>query len=388
MRIVDVCAFYSPQGGGVRTYVEAKLKAGSSAGHEIVILAPGEDHAIEERGPGARIVTIPAPRFPLDRRYRYFSDRAELHAAITALRPDFLEASSPWRSATLVAEWPGSAPRALIMHADPLSAYAYRWLGPFAAQESIDRGFGLYWRHLRRLGGQYDCIISASRSLSRRLTNGGVSGVTTNPMGVDAGLFSPSLRDTALRARLLRDCGLPPEAKLLIGVGRHAPEKRWPMVIEAATAAGYHWPIGLMLIGEGRDRGHAERAAGENPHIRLLAPVRDRGLLARIMASADALIHGCEAETFCIVAAEARASGLPLIVPDAGGAADQASCRDHMYLSADAASAADAIARFASSRPAAEGMLAGPAQRTMQDHFSDLFGLYGGIIAGGVRRAA
>jgi alpha-1,6-mannosyltransferase len=26
MRIVDVCAFYSPQGGGVRTYIEQKLR--------------------------------------------------------------------------------------------------------------------------------------------------------------------------------------------------------------------------------------------------------------------------------------------------------------------------------------------------------------------------
>ena len=36
------------------------------------------------------------------------------------------------------------------------------------------------------------------------------------------------------------------------------------------------------------------------------------------LASADALVHGCEAETFCLVAAEARASGTPMIVPDRG----------------------------------------------------------------------
>lgn len=388
MRIVDVCAFYSPRGGGVRTYVEAKLKAGQAAGHEIVILAPGEAHGVEERGPGARIVTIPAPRFPLDTRYRYFSDRPGLHAAITALRPDFLEASSPWRSASLVAEWPGSAPRALIMHADPLSAYAYRWFGGFAARDSIDRGFELYWRHLRRLGRQYDAVISASPSLSRRLAAGGVAGVVTNAMGVDAGLFSPSLRDEELRARLLQECGLGADATLLLGVGRHAPEKRWPMVIEAVTAAGYRHAVGLVLIGGGRDHGHSRRATGDNPHVRLLPPTDDRKLLARIMASADALIHGCEAETFCIVAAEAKASGLPLIVPDAGGAADQADRDDEVYRSADPASAADAIGRFASSRSAGRVKPArAAAQRTMRDHFVDLFGLYAGI-RGSMRHAA
>ena len=41
MRIVDVCAFYTPHGGGVRTYIERKLAVASAAGHEMIILAPG-----------------------------------------------------------------------------------------------------------------------------------------------------------------------------------------------------------------------------------------------------------------------------------------------------------------------------------------------------------
>ena len=73
MRIVDVCAFYSPQGGGVRTYVEQKLRIGPALGHEIVILAPGDEDAVIERDPGARIVTLKSPRFPLDRKYWYFN---------------------------------------------------------------------------------------------------------------------------------------------------------------------------------------------------------------------------------------------------------------------------------------------------------------------------
>ncbi|HYX47808.1 MAG TPA: glycosyltransferase family 1 protein, partial [Sphingomicrobium sp.] len=41
MRIVDVSAFYSPFGGGVRTYVEAKFRAAARFGHEVVVIAPG-----------------------------------------------------------------------------------------------------------------------------------------------------------------------------------------------------------------------------------------------------------------------------------------------------------------------------------------------------------
>src|SRR4051794_15708250 len=120
MKIVDVSAFYAPEGGGVRTYVDQKLAAGPASGHEIVILAPGAENRSEARGPRARIEWVASPRFPFDRRYRYFADAATIHRHLDRERPDFVEASSPWRSASAVASWPGDVPRALIMHADPM----------------------------------------------------------------------------------------------------------------------------------------------------------------------------------------------------------------------------------------------------------------------------
>jgi alpha-1,6-mannosyltransferase len=105
----------------------------------------------------------------------------------------------------------------------------------------------------------------------------------------------------------------------------------------------------------------------------MLSPIRDRIALARIMASADALIHGCEAETFCIVAAEALASGLPLIAPDRGGAFDQAQASGGLtYNWGSSASAAQAIRRLVDAPPARPSA---PA-RAMDAHFADLFALY------------
>ncbi|WP_174273302.1 glycosyltransferase, partial [Sphingomonas bacterium] len=238
MKIVDVCAFYAPRGGGVKTYVEHKLKAGPERGHDIVVIAPGPADRIERRGPLARIVWMRSPAFPLDRNYRYFADRPALHRVLDAERPDIVEVSSPWRSASIIADWQGDAPIALIAHADPLSAFAYRWFGGVADRATIDRRFEWYWRHLRRLDARFDLVVSASDSLSVRLRAAGLTKVVTNPMGVEAGVFSPAHRDEALRARLLAQCGLPADATLLLGVGRHSPEKRWDLVIRAATAAG------------------------------------------------------------------------------------------------------------------------------------------------------
>src|SRR3954449_9851020 len=101
MRIADVCAFYTTAGGGVRTYADAKLRAAACFGHEMIVIAPGERHEVIKTGPGAFLVTVPGPRMPLDRRYRYFDDQAALHAVLDAWQPNHVEASSPWSSATM-----------------------------------------------------------------------------------------------------------------------------------------------------------------------------------------------------------------------------------------------------------------------------------------------
>jgi alpha-1,6-mannosyltransferase len=376
MKIVDVCAFYAPKGGGVRTYVEQKLALAPALGHEIVVLAPGKENRTEKRGDGARIEWLAGPRLPLDPRYRYFPDKGVVLRALDAERPDLIEASSPWRSAAAVAEWPGDAPRALVMHADPLAAFAYRWFEAIATPERVDQQLDWYWRRLRRLAHAFDATISASSGLTRRLDEKGIPRLFTNPMGVSGQTFSPALRSEELRNRLLERCMLSTDATLLLAVGRHASEKRWPMVIEAVQAVGFEHPVGLVLIGDGRDRARIVRKIDGNPHIHLLSPIANRIELARIMASADALIHGCDAETFSLVAAEARASGLTLIAPNRGGAADQAMASGgHLYEAGSAADAARAIAEFIRS-----GVTDRPLRvRTIAEHFSQLFGLYEGL---------
>lgn len=391
MKIVDVSAFYAPEGGGVKTYVEQKLRALTARGHEIVIVAPSAENRIEVRGPSARILHVASPAMPLDRRYRYFADAAAVHAILDAEQPDFIEASSPWRTASIVASWQGAAPRALIMHADPLAAYAYRWFGPIADRPTIDRQFQWFWNHLRRNARRFDAVICANSGFSARLRQGGVPGVATVPMGIDAGVFSPLHRDEGLRRDLLARCGLDASATLLLAIGRHSSEKRWPMVIDACQRASLDRPIGLVLIGGGRDSERIRRHIGRNPHVQMLAPIIDRDLLARVMASGDALIHGCEAETFGLVAAEAAASGLPLIVPDEGGPADLVvpGCGE-VFASADVASAAAAVERLLDGDMRAIRDRAAAASNrigSMTDHFDELLDNYATLLAG-VRRAA
>lgn len=385
MRIADVSAFYTANGGGVRIYVERKLHYAEQQGVDLAVIVPGAVDRIEPRGCRTQLIHIASPKLILDRRYRYFAGAGAVHEILDRLRPDFVEASSPWRTASIVAGWRGRAPRALFMHADPLAAYAYRWFEGLMPREKIDRGFDWFWAHLRRAAAAYDLIVTPNDDLTARLRQGCIDRVATIPLGVDPGIFSPSRRDPTLRRALLRDCGLTGEANLLLGVGRYAPEKRWATVIDAAAHAGLERPIGLVLVGEGRGRSQLERHIGSNPHIRLHPPIRSRAALATLLASGDALIHGCEAETFGLVAAEAAASGLPLIVPDAGGAAGQArrGCSE-TYRAGDHAAAACAVDRLLArdqDQIRRDALRAAETARTMDRHFDDLFGRYETLVA-------
>ena len=384
MRIVDVCAFYTPFGGGVRTYVEAKLRAAARFGHEIIVIAPGADHSVTKRGPGAFLVTIPGPSLPVDRRYRYFDDQAALHLALDAWKPDHVEASSPWSSATMVGRWQGHATRSLVMHADPLAAYAYRWLGGVAPRDAIDRWFAGLWRHLRGLGHMFDTVVCASGQLTERLADGGVPNTRTIRMGVEPGLFSPLLRSPELRRRALAALGLDPNAVLLLGIGRFSAEKRWETVLRAAGECGRKLPVGLLLVGDGSKRQKLEIIAGRYGNVAILPPTANRPELASLLASADALVHGCESETFCLVAAEARASGVPLIVPDRGAAVDQLVVgAGATYTAGRERSLEQAIESFVRRGPELQRAVAlrAGSPRTMDEHFADLFARYGSLAA-------
>jgi alpha-1,6-mannosyltransferase len=263
------------------------------------------------------------------------------------------------------------------MHCDPLAAYAYRWLGSLIPTQAIDRMFGWFWQHLRRLDEMFDLVVCANGQLATRLGHGGLGKSEAIHMGVESGLFSPSLRSSELRAMALGSIGLPADSVLLLAIGRFSAEKRWEMVIRSASSLNPH--VGLLLVGDGPRRAQLERLASRAGNARVIGPIDNRHELARLLASADALVHGCEAETFCMVAAEARASGIPLIVPDRGGAADHpVHGAGFTYRAGNPRSLEDAILHFVESGPELQRARATLHSdvRTMDEHFEQLFARY------------
>ncbi len=386
MKIADVAEFYSEQGGGVRTYIHQKFEACRRHGHELTIVAPGASTYVEQR-PGGQIAWVKAPRIPVDHRYHLFVKSKEAFEALDHFAPDVVEGSSTWKGGWIAAQWPGTAVKSLILHQDPVAVYPHTFLEKWISTQNIDRGFGWFWRYLKSLNDKFDTSIVAGDWLADRFASFGMARPHVVPFGVNKQDFSPDLASDDRRREMLAACGIDdPNANLLVAVSRHHPEKRLGTLLKAFDAVRQSRSVGLFLIGDGPTRRFVERAASKVPGVFVAGPIKDRPLLAASMASADAMLHGGAAETFGLVVAEALCAGLPLIVPDRGGAADLADPRYAVsYKTGDMAACINAIhTMLDSDLPTMHREATIAADRkvvTMDTHFERLFDHYGKLVS-------
>jgi alpha-1,6-mannosyltransferase len=152
---------------------------------------------------------------------------------------------------------------------------------------------------------------------------------------VDLACFHPGHRDESLRSRLA-----PGGQALLVHCSRLSPEKRPQRALGAlAELRRRGLPAVLVVAGDGPQRRSLQAQARGLP-VRFLRHISDRGVLARLLATADVVIAPGPVETFGLSALEALASGTPVVVssrsalPDIVGPAglttedDDASCAD------------------------------------------------------------
>lgn len=318
LTVLDITKFFGDATGGIRTYLLAKAAyVQSRADLRQILVVPGAQDGLAEEG-GVRCYRLRGPRIPFDSSYRFLLATRTTRRIMEHERPDLIEVGSPW----LVPWVTRRANRGLKA---PLV-----WFYHTHFPAIIDPGFGergafrraagrAAWSYVRLLSRLYEGILVASESVARQLEAAGVERVHRVALGVDLERFHPLRRSR--RAETRARFGLP-DAPLAIFVGRFAGEKQIETVLDAWPEVTRRTGARLVLVGAGpreaRLRAHA--AAGA---VHWVPYVRDRDLLADLVAASDLYIAPGPAETFGLSALEAMASGLPVLSVASGGVADR-----------------------------------------------------------------
>ncbi len=318
------------------------------------------------------MIRIAGPALPYDRTYHLLGRFDKIRALLGAERPDVLEAHSPYLAAAAVVACGRRTcrVRTAFWHADHAGTYVEPLLGSLARPLRLAP---------RVLLAPFDTTFVAGSWQAAKLRSAGVTDVVHVPFGVDTAVFRPGARSEATRRQLLDGA----EGALLVGVGRFAVEKRWDVVLDAFARLrqGGRAAV-LVLFGDGPEREALERRAP--PGVRFAGFESDRARLATALASADVLVHGCPYETFGLGVAEAVACGLPVVVPDAGGALESAVPGSaEVYAALDAGACAAAVHRLLDREPAglrARAREAAARVPTVEQHFAAVLAVYADLL--------
>ena len=157
-------------------------------------------------------------------------------------------------------------------------------------------------------------LLAVSDAMKRDMVAMGMPAdhIRVHRTGVDLGQFAPRDRSEAKAALNVR-------GPLVVSTGALIERKGHDIVIEAIAALPN---VHLLIAGEGACRGALEAkiaALGLTDRVRLLGAV-PHGDMAALLAAADVMALASENEGLANAWVEALASGVPVVIPDVGGA--------------------------------------------------------------------
>jgi alpha-1,6-mannosyltransferase len=347
LKIVDVTEFYSPR-GGVRNHLDQKGRILRRLGHQHVIVAPGlHDEAADlppspaiDAGAGAdadagtdgtsnrkagtaRVFRVAGPALPYDANYHLLWRLDKVRKLVEREKPDVLQINSPYLAALcLRGISPESAGiKTFWWHADVIDTYAVERLRKYWSAERSEAIVRPLWGWMRSIAARCDATFAASQHQIDKLLAQRMPRVRLLPFGIDKELFSPDARSEDWRKSVSAGQR---DAPILVAMGRLSVEKQWPVLLDGFIRFRARRPARLVIFGEGPERAELERQVAGRDDVAFMGFESDPRKIATALASADAFVHGCPFETFGLSVAQAIACGLPVVVPDRGGAAELA----------------------------------------------------------------
>ncbi|MFE7244101.1 glycosyltransferase [Streptomyces sp. NPDC057580] len=301
--IVRLANFVTPSSGGLRTALDELGRGYLAAGHEPVLVVPG-DSAGDVYTEQGRVITLPGPVLPGSGGYRVLAGRRRLRDLLGTLRPDRLEVSDR-TTLRWTGEWARRArvPAVMVSHETADGVLRTWGVPPAAAGRAADR-LNILSAHA------YTRIVCTTEWAEREFIRIGARNVVRAPLGVDLWRCRPGRRSTVLRARHAHG-----RSVLILLCSRLSVEKRPGRALDAlAVLNGLGVPATLLVAGDGPLRAGLEsRVRAERLPVEFLGHVRDRERMADLQAAADICLAPGPAETFGLSALEALACGTPVV---------------------------------------------------------------------------
>ena len=301
LRIAQLANFVGPHSGGMKIAMEALGQGYVAAGHERLLLIPGERDQIIETDAGI-VATIASPKVAPT--YRMIMQPWKAIRVLEQFGPTSIEVSDKW-TLTPSARWArrNGVGSVLFSHEklDDMATSFVRGKIPVSAAVA-------WWTS--RLAAAYDRVVVTSNYSAAEFDR--TSAIPDLiPLGVDLGVFDPSH-------------GVPPDDGIihLCYVGRMSHEKDPQLGVAAAVELHRRGvPIHLHMYGTGADVEELRRSAGAAP-VTFHGFIAGRTEVSSAFASNHISFSVSPHETFGLAVLEALASGTPVVTANRGGASE------------------------------------------------------------------
>lgn len=305
MRIALVSDAFTPQVSGVVTVLRRIVELLGRAGHDAAVVAPEypdshPGHGVGElRVPSVAFPPYPAVRLSLPqlRRVAHFLD---------GFGPDLVH---------VVTEGPlGFLGRHYALRRGvPLVTSYHTHFPQYCRYYGVPALESAVWRLLTWFHGPARFIHTPGVAARDALRTRDLGQAAVWGRGVDTHVFHPDRRSAATRRRL----GVRDDQVLILHVGRLAREKNLDVLADAFGIAGEALgPRAVFAVAGDGPSAHRLYRRFPDSHKLGFLPV---GELADVYAGADVCVFPSHTETCGLVALEAMASGVAVVVAEAGG---------------------------------------------------------------------
>ena len=325
LRIAQLANFVGPVSGGMRVAIDSLGKGYLDAGHERILVIPGEHDTITETENGV-VCQVRSPRSSRD--YRMIATPWRALDVLDRFKPTSIEVSDKWTLSPAAGWARRRGIGSVLFSHERLDDMLAGWL---RAQFGVETAVGAL---NRRLVKEFDALVVTSDYAAEEFSDLGAN-LWKVPLGVDLETFNPD-KGSPIDDGLLKLCY----------VGRMSHEKNPELALAAALELHRRGlPVQMNMYGVGPDLEKMKEQAGDAPVV-FHGFVKGREQVARCFAASDVSLSVCPSETFGLAVLEALACGTPVVTSDRGGAHELVDASSGEYGPPDPAGLADAVERL------------------------------------------